>query len=233
MRPILLKTGSTFPELSARKGDFEDWFARGLGWPLSRLHVVDVVTGGTLPDPANADPVLVTGSSAHVHDHDAWSVRTGEWLAAAARAGVPILGVCYGHQLLADALGGDVGPNPKGREIGVCEVEVVLADPLFEGLPSRFPVIQTHSDAVNAPPAGADVLARNANSSAQAMRFGAARTTQWHPEFDADAIRHYISARAEVIDAESGAGTAARLLGRVVEVDTGPVILRNFFERCL
>lgn len=232
MKPVILKTGSSFAELRTRLGDFEAWFARNIGWPLDRFEVIDALAGDPLPDPSTVDPVIVTGSAKSVHHKEPWSVRAGEWLGDVVRAEVPVLGVCYGHQLLGDVFGGDVGPNPNRREIGVCEVEITVEHPLFWGLPSRLPVFQTHTDAVNRAPDGARILAGNGNTPVQAMQLGSAVSVQWHPEFSAEVMRFYIEARADLIDAESGAGTARRLLDEVVELGAGAVILRNFLERC-
>jgi GMP synthase (glutamine-hydrolysing) len=233
MRPVILMTGHTLDDLRPRRGDFHDWFAARVGWPLDRFHVVEAVEPD-LPDPRGVDGVLVSGSAASVHDHEPWSVRAGEWLAAAADAGVPILGVCYGHQLLGDTLGGRSERNPNGREIGVVEVTRFADDPLFEGLPPAFPAIATHRDAVTVAPPGARVLAGNANTPIQAMALGPnVRTVQFHPEFDADVIRHYLRSRADAVDAELGPGAAARLLAEVNDVPTGPRILANFFRHWL
>lgn len=233
MRPIIMKTGTPGEGLRALRGGYEQWFADGFGWPLHRFEIIDATQGLPLPDPRGVDGIIVTGSPLTVHDHLPWSVRLGQWLVGAVAAGVPVLGVCYGHQLIGDALGGQVGRNPRGREIGVVEVEVE-DDPLFAGLPSRFPVVITHSDAVNTPPAGVRVLARNAQTPVQAMAVGPrCRTVQWHPEFDAHIIRHIITERAAQIDAETEPGRAAALHAAVVGVHTGPVILRNFLENFL
>ncbi len=229
---MILKTGYSFAELRARIGDFEMWFARNIGWPVDRFQVIDALAGDPFPDAASVDPVIVTGSAKSVHHKEPWSVRAGEWLADVVRAEVPVLGVCYGHQLLGDVFGGDVGTNPNGREMGVCEVEIAVEHPLFYGLPSRLPVFETHTDVVNRAPDGAQVLAGNANTPIQAMQLGSSVSVQWHPEFNADILRHYITARAEIVDAELGAGTAARLLSEVVELGNGSILLRNFLERC-
>jgi len=234
MKPVILRTGKTFPELRETKGEFEAWFARGLGWSVDRFAVVDGVDGDPLPDPGGIDGLFITGSAKSVHDKEPWSVRAGEWVARVMEAGIPILGVCYGHQLIGDVLGGDVGPNPNGREMGVCSVETYVDDPLFEGLPTVFPVIQTHLDAVNRAPAGATVIAGNENTYAQAMAIGAnTRTIQWHPEFDHEVIEFYIRARAHLIDAEGGPGATDRMLAAVRPVDTGRTILRNFVQHYL
>ena len=125
-RPILLiKTGATIPETREEFGDFEDWFERGLGMP--GMEQVNVYSGEQPSDPGEYSGVVVTGSAAMVsHRHD-WSERTGEWLAKAVHGGMPVLGVCFGHQLMAHALGGVVGPNPNGRQIGTQPIEILPA----------------------------------------------------------------------------------------------------------
>ena len=231
MTSTCLAKKTTFPALRAQAGGFEDWFARAARMPRADFEVVDAVSDECLPDPTGVDPVMVTGSPHSVHDRAPWSVRTGAWLRRVVEAEIPVLGVCYGHQLLADVLGGEVGPNPNGREVGVCEVEVV-PDPLFAGLPRRFSVYQTHTDAVNRAPPGATVLAGNAQTPIQAMRYGSAWTVQWHPEFNVHIIRAYLEARADLIDAELGPGTAERLRDEATELHSGPRIFANFLEAC-
>jgi GMP synthase (glutamine-hydrolysing) len=231
MRPVILMTGHTYPELQARRGDFDDWFARDAGWPKERFAIVEAAVD-PLPDPRGVDGVIVSGSAAAVHDREPWSVRAGEWLVAAASAGVPILGVCYGHQLLADALGGATGRNPRGRETGVVRVEVLEDDPLFEGLPRELPVVAAHRDIVTAAPPGARVLAANANTAVQAMAIGEnVRTVQFHPEFDAETARYHVTAMRAEIDRDHGPGAAEDLLAAIpAVVASGPRILANFFR---
>lgn len=228
MRLTILKTGRPSDALCASRGEYHHWFADAFGWPLNRFDVVDATAGGPYPDPSTLTGLVVTGSPHSVHDHPAWSVRAGEWMLDAVRAGVPTLGVCYGHQLLGDVLGADVGPNPAGREIGVVDIELD-DDPLFEGLPRQMPALITHSDAVNSLPPGTEVIARTPMTPISALRMGpTCRTVQWHPEFDAHILRTIVSERAAPIDRESGPGAAQRVLDGIVGVHTGPVLLRNF-----
>jgi GMP synthase (glutamine-hydrolysing) len=229
LRPILLKTGSTMPAIRERRGDFEAWFADGFGWPVDRFHVVEAHEGAALPDPGGVDAVVVTGSAASVHLRPAWSVAAGEWLAEAVAAGIPTMAICYGHQLLADTLDGESGPSPNGREMGLIEVDILEDDPLFDGMPRRLPVLQTHSDAVNRAPTGARILAGNAHTPVQAMALGErCRAVQWHPEFDAGILRSYVDARVDAIDAELGAGAAARIREGIRDTPWGHTLLRNF-----
>ena len=154
VKPTILMTGHTMPELAERKGDFDAWFARRFGWPVHRFRVVDAVGGEALPPAGSVDGLVISGSAHCVHDYPDWSVRAGAWIAEVIALGIPTLGVCYGHQLIGDVLGGEVGLNPLGREMGVCPVKQHGDDPLFEGLPREFAVIQTHVDAVNTLPPG-------------------------------------------------------------------------------
>jgi len=228
-RPVLIvKTGSTMPHLSAERGDYEDWIADGLSVP--DVRTVAVEAGEALPDPETLRGVVVTGSSALVTDRLDWSERTGAWLRAAVDAEIPMLCICYGHQLLADTLGGTVGANRKGREIGAIDVtlnEAGRADPLFEGLPETLRVSSSHRQQVLALPEGAVALGHNEMDPHQAYRLGArVWGVQFHPEWDDGVIRAYLEARREVLR-EEGLDPEA-LLDRVAPSAHGERILENF-----
>ncbi len=204
-KPVLLiKTGGTIPDTQNEFGDFEHWFARGLG--LTGLEQVNVYQEQRLPAHLEFRGIVVTGSASMVSHREEWSERTGEWLANAVQAGLPVLGVCFGHQLLAHALGGKVGPNPRGRQIGTTPIEMLPAassDPLLAHLPASFQAQTTHVESVHELPAGAVRLATSPRDENHAFRFGQrAWGVQFHPEFGADVMRGYIRARSEVIRSE-------------------------------
>jgi GMP synthase (glutamine-hydrolysing) len=119
----IIKTGDTLPVLRERHGDFEDWIARGLAGQGLPVRTIDPRQGANWPAPAQIAGVVVTGSPAMVTDRADWSERTAAWLAQLVEEEVPVLGICYGHQLLAHALGGTVGRHPQGIEIGTVTVE--------------------------------------------------------------------------------------------------------------
>ena len=134
-RLLVVKTGSAEPGVREQRGDFEDWIASGMGYARNDLVVVNVLEGMELPTAADVSGVVITGSAAFVSERETWSVRTEEWLVPVVEAGTPVLGICYGHQLLAQALGGRVGRSPLGREMGTISVDLSLAvgiaDPLL------------------------------------------------------------------------------------------------------
>ncbi len=231
MRIAVLQCGHPQPGLLRARGPYARWIAERIGRTLAEVEILDAVGGAALPPASGIDALFVTGSPLSVRDHAPWSVAATAWLAAAVKAGVPTLAICYGHQMLGEALGGEVALNPAGREIGVVEIERLADDPLFEGLPTRFPAIITHSDAVTVDPPGVAVLARSARCANQAMNLGPrARSIQWHPEMDAEIIRAIIRGRADAIDAESGPGSAERFAEASWDVPSGPIIFENFMR---
>ena len=198
MKPILIiKTGSTFPEISKDRGDFEDWIIVGMGIDRNRFLIVDVSQGEVLPDYDEISGIAITGSHAMVTDHADWSESTAAWLRmAVVQNEIPLLGICYGHQLLAYALGGQVANNPNGIEFGTTEIvltEAAIKDPLFSILPSKAFVQVTHTQSLIKLPPGAKLLASTSMDPNHAFVIGdCAWGVQFHPEFDADIVKRYI-----------------------------------------
>ena len=229
MKPIaLIKTGGTIPEIKRQYGDFEDWFIAGLGGV--GIEQVDVFENQPLPAIENLAGVVITGSAAMVSHKEDWSEKTAEWLKQAVYADLPVLGVCYGHQLLTHALGGVVGPNPNGRQIGTVEarmLETAAADPLLGYLPSVYPVQTSHSESVLKLPPGATRLATSPLDDNFAIRFAdKAWGVQYHPEFSAPVMSKYIIRRSEAIR-EEGLNPEALLAG-VRDTKEALSVLRSF-----
>ena len=231
MKPVVLRTGRPIPDLLVSHGDFVDWYARCLGWSRQSFVEIDGLGEGVYPDPSGIDGLIITGSVCSVQDREPWSVVATEWVTKVIGAGIPILGICYGHQMLGDILGAPVGLNPRGREIGVSPVTQIGDDPLFQGLAETFSVIQTHVDAVLTCPDEAQVIATNEKTRIQALAHGdLVRGIQWHPEFDDEIITQYVHARAHLIEAESGPLAVKEILANIGPVPSGSIILRNFMS---
>ena len=140
------------------------------------------VTEGDRPDGFEFDAVVVTGSRASVYWDEGWIDPLTDYVAAAHDRGLPILGVCYGHQVIAEALGGRVEAMGE-YEIGYREITRTAEDELLAGLPETFTAFTTHSDAVAELPPGAALLAEN-DYGIHAFRVGRAWGVQFHPEYD-------------------------------------------------
>ena len=132
--------------------------------------------------------------------------------------------------MLANALGGEVGDNPHGREMGTVDIELLPAatdDPLFAGLPGRFAAQATHLQSVLRAPDGAIVLARSALDGCHAFRWGgAAWGVQFHPEFGSVHMRGYVRARADALAREGL--NPARIAADVSAAPHARQVLRRF-----
>ena len=202
---LILETGQPVASMRRHRG-FPHWIRVAAGLRADEAVVVNVEAGAALPSRAGFAGTIITGSGAMVTDRADWSERSAAWLHAAAHAGMPLFGICYGHQLLAHALGGEVGDHPQGREMGTVDLELhppAEHDPLFAGLPSPFQAQTTHLQSVLRAPAEATVLARSVHDACQAFRWGdRAWGVQFHPEFSATHMRGYVQARHVALQRE-------------------------------
>ncbi|MFP6654608.1 MAG: glutamine amidotransferase [Myxococcota bacterium] len=241
-RPILvLKTGEALPSVHALHGDFEDWIAMGLGVSRDAIAVAAVYRGDAIPPEELIAGVVVTGSPAMVTERPAWSEAAAEWLAKLVEQNrMPVLGLCYGHQLIAHGLGGEVGPNPMGREMGTVEVcfSSMVEDlqdqddrsglgPLFEE--GVFKGHMSHVESVLRPPKGARVLAQTALDPHSVLAFGPRQWgVQFHPEFDRDIMRGYVEARRDILTREGL--DPDRMIAEVAEADSIGQVLKRFAD---
>jgi len=193
---LIIKAGHKIPAVNA-PGDYEHWIMTRGALPPEAVTVVDVTAAdATLPPPDSLCGAIITGSAAMVTDELAWIKQTSNWIRAALTHPVPILGICFGHQLLAQALDGQVDYNPRGAEVGTFRFinhGHASTDPLFGALPPSFYAHASHQQAVITPPAGSIRLASSELDDCSAFVYqGRAWGVQFHPEFNADITRHYI-----------------------------------------
>lgn len=154
------------------------------------------VTGGEVPRSIEYDGIVVTGSSSSVYWDEPWIDDTAAYVDEALAAGVPTLGVCWGHQLLAEVLGGEVTARDR-YEIGYREIRHPATSPLLAGIDRRFLAFTTHSDEVSMLPPGAEVIAEN-DASIQGFSIGSAYGVQFHPEYDRETAREVTEAKDDL-----------------------------------
>lgn len=230
---MILKTGDKLPELKYVAGDFHDWIIAGMGLRPAQCQVVSVHRGQSLPPLHGIGAIVITGSAAMVTDHSDWIERSADWLREAVALDIPVLGICFGHQLLAYALGGDVSDNPNGIEVGTVAVRLQSAaqdDNLFRELPQTLQLHASHAQSVLTLPPTACLLASSERDPHHAFRVGdRAWGLQFHPEFTAEITRNYV---AYYRRREAGKKRSGTLLSTETSHDTrfGDVVLRRFAQ---
>jgi GMP synthase (glutamine-hydrolysing) len=133
------------------------------------------------------DGVVISGSQTSVYEDRAWIADLETWVRRADDVGVPMFGICWGHQLLAQALGGSV--VDMGRyELGYHRIERTVATPLFEDVDEAFVAFTTHSDEVVELPPGGTATAAN-DHALQGFKRGYVFGVQFHPEYDLETAR--------------------------------------------
>jgi GMP synthase (glutamine-hydrolysing) len=194
---LVLRAGDAPPEVAARHGEFAGWIERVAAKAWSGTFAVhDLRSSDPLPDFQSVAGILITGSISSVTERAPWMLRAEPYIRDIVAAEAPLLGICFGHQLVAQALGGDVQRNPRGREIGTVPLTRVGDDPLFAGLSDALLVNATHVDSVVVLPPRATVIARTALDDNAVVAFGpAARGVQFHPEIDKGVMRSYVEVR--------------------------------------
>jgi GMP synthase (glutamine-hydrolysing) len=228
---LLYKTGETAPELVRDIGDYERWFARVLGDGVAlEIH-------HAFSEPRHHrfyDAMVITGSPRSLASPEPWMDDAAATVRRAAEVGVPVLGVCFGHQLIGYAFGGQVQRNPHGWEVGTVEIQLTdegLGDPLFRGLHTRLRVNQSHQDVVTSL-GEARRLAGGEHTSNQAIAIGAhVRGVQFHPEMDGAVVRRLIQHRRQLLhDDPQRRESVDDMLARTVDTPDAEAVLRNFLR---
>lgn len=193
----IIKCGSTFESMRKELDDFEHWIINKFENKDIDVSIIDAQQNSNLPMPRKTDAIILTGSHSMVTDEEAWSLELEKWLKNVVNDEVPLLAICYGHQLLAKSLGGVSGYHKNGMEIGTVEInldENAKSDTIFSKLENSFKAHTIHSQTVLELPKNAIKLASNNHDSNHAFRVGnCAWGVQFHPEFDKKVMNYYIS----------------------------------------
>lgn len=227
---LIMKTGTTIPSLLATGEDFEDWFISGSGQNFDLFHCCAIDQDETLPNLDGIAGIIITGSPAYLTDLAPWNFVAADYLRAAHNRHLPLLGVCYGHQLLAWAFAGKVGFHGQGREIGTVEISLTREgelDPLLSSMTRSFKAQVSHQQSVLNLPLEAVHLAGNDFEPNHAFRIGQSTWgVQFHPEFSADIVSAYIRERRDVIEAEGL--NAELLLSQLEDTPESAALLKKF-----
>ena len=200
----ILRTDSVRPEWVAVHGQYPDMFARLLTEQDDTLRFTTWdVEAGELPTACDvADAFLITGSKSSVYDDKAWIRSLEDFVRTLHATRSKLIGICFGHQLVAQALGGTVAKSKKGWGVGVNAYAV--DDTLFRQADGKdLCLLASHQDQVMQMPPGAKKIATNAHCEVGGMVLGEhILTFQGHPEFTPDYARELLSFRRDMIGEE-------------------------------
>lgn len=211
-------------------GDYPELFDAILAPQGIELVRYDLDEGRFPADVDECDGWLCSPSRLSTYDPVPWLADAEALLRELVAREVPYVGVCFGHQLLAQALGGSVERSPDGWGVGVRDYEVVARRPWMQPGAERVALIGSHQDQVTRLPDGAELLFRSDYCPLGGFAIGErAWTLQVHPEFIAPLADHLLAGRIELIGA-ARVDVARASLGRPLDRETVAAWIATFFR---
>lgn len=226
-RIAILETGAPPAALTPAYGDYPAMFRALLGDSFE-TETFDV-QAGALPDPDRFDGAIITGSAAGVYEDRPWIPPLLEWIRTA-KGRLRLVGICFGHQAMTEALGGRVEKSERGWGVGLHRYQVAAAEPWMQPTASRIAIPVSHQDQVVVQPPGARVLLASAFTPYAGLAWGDdAVSFQCHPEFSPAYAAALVEGRAERIPS----AVAAEALASLREPDDRDVLgawIRRFLR---
>ncbi|MEP7129725.1 MAG: type 1 glutamine amidotransferase [Sphingomicrobium sp.] len=197
MKLAILQTGTPPGDLEAKFGNYRSMFARLLG-PEFQIETFDVEAGELPAGPASHGAYLITGSPAGVYDPLPWIAPLSDFIRAADTG--KMVGVCFGHQIMAEALGGHVVKSEKGWGAGLQYYAVVGTEPWIDSA-AEVAVPASHQDQVVVQPPNTAIVASSAFTEFAALAWTdrLAISFQFHPEFSPAFAQALIEMRYDVV----------------------------------
>ena len=221
MRIGILQTDRVMERFQGRHGDypkmFEDVLTAASGGETLDFESIDSMASA-YPEPGSCDAYVITGSRQSVYDGDPWIEGLAEFVGKALDAGGKVVGICFGHQLIAHFFGGEAGPAP-GWAVGVHESRVVADAPWLDPKMDSFRLLSSHKDQVTRLPEGAELFATNEYCPIAGFTWGeGVMTLQGHPEFKKPYSRDLMNMRRDLLGEDTYRAGIASL-----EEDIDPV----------
>lgn len=201
MKLGILNTDTLKPEFVEQFGDYPEMFRRLLALdPELELVAYDVINGEHPIDIDDMDAYLITGSKTSVYEDKAWITALIAFVRKLHDAKKKLVGICFGHQIIAQALGGKTAKAEQGWCVGVHEARLNNNAQRFGKTGESFKILSSHQDQVQLLADGAQILASTDSCPAAMTALGEhILTFQGHPEFDKEYARQLLVMRREVL----------------------------------
>lgn len=204
LRVGIIETGLVAPPLDEDYPSYPSMFCLLLDEVDDTIHyeTISVVQGDRLPNPNNFDGYIITGSKYGVYDNEPWIRNLKDFIVAADISGVKQVGICFGHQIMAEAFGGKVEKSSKGWGCGYMDYDVAAGGDWMEGtsvtVGGKIKTPAMHQDQVVIPPPGSELTISSDFCRYAGFKLSDnAYTYQFHPEFDEDYMEDLISMRKQ------------------------------------
>lgn len=233
----ILECDHVLDELLDVSGDYSDMFQGLLSTATPRLELVRYdVCGGHLPDPDQHSAWLITGSRYSVFDNEPWIAGLLAFIRTIAAGNQRLVGICFGHQAIAHALGGATERSDRGWGVGIHTMDIAARRPWMQPPQQHLRLVMSHQDQVIALPPGATVLGRTEHCEVAMFEVGDRLLgIQGHPEYSTDYAAASLNTRLDRIphdlvvaarttftqqtDAAAASDWIARYLGQAAAVN--------------
>jgi len=227
----ILKADSVNPDLQVTHGDYTDMFQSifRVADPTLTFNIYDVLASQYPDNIDECDGYLITGSRHSVYEPLPWIQRLGEFVVELHSARKKLVGICFGHQLVAHVLGGRTAKSDRGWGVGRHVTR--LYDASHPDWPSEFALLSSHQDQVQEPPPDAEIIAQSDFCPIAGMTLGQhILTLQGHPEFTKDYARDLLGVRREVLGESLYQAGLASLAEDVHQLEVARLILDFLFD---
>jgi GMP synthase-like glutamine amidotransferase len=233
----VLETGPVVEKLIAQHGTYGQMFERMLQRADTSFTCTPYrVYENAFPSGPNAHSGwIISGSKYGVYEDHNWIPPLENFIRQAVAQRVPVAGFCFGHQIMAQALGGRVEKSEKGWGLGVQDYPIQQAQHWMSDARTDFSSVAVHQDQVIDPPEGATVLASSTFCPHAMLAYGKAQaphaiSVQPHPEFDTDFVKDLIASRRGTVFENETADHATSTLSKPVDNDQWSHWVVNFFK---
>lgn len=235
---LILQTGHAAEPILSTCGDFNDFFIKHIRNQLGSVCEFDAFPICDIAEspkkPQEYQGIIVTGAAAMLEENLDWMQRSLDYTNRCLDSEIPLLGVCLGHQILGQACGAKVGPNPKGRQNGTANFTFENKPEIFKSLPDKFGIQISHRDIVLEDSPHFRILGASDHDKRHMIQAGlSAWGVQFHPEWDKKVSRMYIDLRRDILINEMGQDKFNEMCATLIETPHSTSILKYFVSYCL